>query len=171
MRLEVMMLTGDSKATAAAIAKALGIRDFVAELLPAEKSEVIRKLQTEDHRKVAMVGDGINDVPALAQADVGIALGSGSDIAIETGGLILMKDDLRDVVAGIQLSRSTMSKIRQNLFWAFVYNIGLIPLAAGLFYLAFGVLLNPIFAGLAMSLSSVTVVTNSLTLRRFKPRY
>lgn len=171
MKLDVIMLTGDNKQTAAAIAKQLGIQKFVADVLPTEKFEAVKKLQTEEHRKVAMVGDGINDAPALAQADVGIAVGSGSDIAIETGGLILMKDDLRDVVAGIQLSRSTMSKIKQNLFWAFIYNVGLIPVAAGLFYIVFGILLNPIFAGFAMAMSSVTVVTNSLTLRRFKPKF
>src|SRR5579875_53648 len=171
MKLQVIMLTGDNKETAAAIAEQVGINKFFAEVLPAEKYEVVKRLQSEEHRKVAMVGDGINDAPALAQADVGIAIGSGSDIAIETGGLILMKDDLRDVVAGIQLSRSTMSKIKQNLFWAFIYNIGLIPVAAGLLYILIGVVLNPIFAGLAMALSSVTVVTNSLTLRRFKPKF
>ncbi|MGI0092453.1 MAG: copper-translocating P-type ATPase, partial [Nitrososphaerales archaeon] len=171
MKLQVMMLTGDNKQTAAAVATQVGIDKFFAEVLPTEKNEVIKRLQIEEHRKVAMVGDGINDAPALAQADVGIAIGSGSDIAIETGGLILMKDDLRDVVAGIQLSRSTMSKIKQNLFWAFIYNVGLIPVAAGLLYIVIGVLLNPIFAGLAMALSSVTVVTNSLTLKRFKPKF
>jgi Cu+-exporting ATPase len=170
MKLQVIMLTGDNKETAAAIAKQVGIDKYIAEVVPTEKYEVIKKLQTEEHRKVAMVGDGINDAPALAQADVGIAIGSGSDIAIETGGLILMKDDLRDVVAGIQLSRKTMSKIKQNLFWAFVYNVALIPVAAGLLYVIIGVLLNPIYAGAAMAMSSVTVVTNSLTLRRFKPK-
>jgi Cu+-exporting ATPase len=170
MKLQVIMLTGDNKETAAAIAKQVGIDKYIAEVVPTEKYEVIKRLQTEEHRKVAMVGDGINDAPALAQADVGIAIGSGSDIAIETGGLILMKDDLRDVVAGIQLSRKTMSKIKQNLFWAFIYNVALIPMAAGLLYVIIGVLLNPIFAGLAMAMSSVTVVTNSLTLRRFKPK-
>ncbi|HXQ93474.1 MAG TPA: heavy metal translocating P-type ATPase [Nitrososphaerales archaeon] len=169
MKLEVIMLTGDNKQTAAAISQQLGITRFIADVLPEEKYEVIKKLQNEEHRKVAMVGDGINDAPALAQADVGIAIGSGSDIAIETGGLILMKDDLRDVVAGIQLSRKTMSKIKQNLFWAFVYNVGLIPVAAGLLYIVTGILLSPIFSGFAMAMSSVTVVTNSLTLRRFKP--
>ncbi len=170
MKLEVMMLTGDNKQTAAAISHQLGIMRFIADVLPEDKYEAIKKLQSEEHRKVAMVGDGINDAPALAQADVGIAMGSGSDIAIETGGLILMKDDPRDVVAGIQLSRKTMSKIKQNLFWAFVYNVGLIPVAAGLLYIIAGILLNPIFSGFAMAMSSVTVVTNSLTLRRFKPK-
>jgi Cu+-exporting ATPase len=169
MKLDVIMLTGDNKQTAATIARKLGIQRYFADVLPTEKFQVVKRLQQEEHRKVAMVGDGVNDAPALAQADVGIVTGSGSDIAIETGGLILMKDDLRDVVAGIQLSRKTMSKIRQNLFWAFVYNIALIPVAAGLLYVVFAVLLNPIFAGFAMAMSSVTVVTNSLTLRSFKP--
>ena len=171
MGIEVVMLTGDNKITAEAIAKQLGIDKYYAEVLPNEKYEIIKKLQNEENRVVAMVGDGINDAPALAQADVGIAIGSGSDVAIETGGLILMKDDLRDVVAGIQLSRKTMSKIKQNLFWAFIYNIGLIPIAAGLLYIIIGVLLNPIFSGVAMAMSSVTVVSNSLTLRRFKPKF
>jgi Cu+-exporting ATPase len=171
MKIEVFMITGDNKETASAIAKQLGIQRYFAEVLPTQKSEMIKKLQVEEGRNVAMVGDGINDAPALAQADVGIVFGSGSDIAIETGGLILMRDDLRDVVAGIQLSRKTMSKIKQNLFWAFLYNVALIPVAAGLLYVFIGVLLNPIVSGAAMAVSSVTVVTNSLTLRRFKPKF
>ena len=164
------MISGDNKETCRAIAAELGIQRYFAEVLPTLKSDIIRKLQNEGH-KVAMVGDGINDAPALAQADVGIAIGSGSDIARETGGMILMRDDLRDVVAGIQLSRKTMSKIKQNLFWAFAYNVALIPVAAGLLYVLIGVLLNPILSGAAMAMSSVTVVTNSLSLRRFKPKF
>ena len=170
MKIEVVMITGDNAQTASAIANELGIERYFAEVLPTQKFEKIKELQKEG-RKVAMVGDGVNDAPALAQADVGIAIGSGSDIAVETGGLILMRDDLRDVVAGIQLSRKTMSKIKQNLFWAFIYNVALIPVAAGLLYVVAGVLLSPILAGAAMAMSSVTVITNSLTLRRFKPKF
>ena len=169
MKLEPVMLTGDNTETAAAIARQAGIEKYFAEVLPAGKAEVVKGLQKEG-RVVAMVGDGINDAPALAQADIGIAMGSGSDIAVETGGLILMRDDVRDVVAGIQLSRKTMGKVKQNLGWAFGYNIALIPVAAGLLYVVTGVLLNPILAAVAMALSSVSVTTNSLTLRRFKPK-
>ena len=170
MKIEPVMLTGDNAETAAAIARQAGIERYFAEVLPAGKADVVKQLQKEEHRIVAMVGDGINDAPALAQADIGIAMGSGSDIAVETGGLILMRDDVRDVVSGIQLSRKTMGKVKQNLGWAFGYNIALIPVAAGVLYLATGVLLNPIFAAVAMALSSVSVTTNSLTLRRFKPK-
>ncbi|MDG7016324.1 MAG: heavy metal translocating P-type ATPase [Nitrososphaerota archaeon] len=170
MKLEPVMLTGDNAETAAAIARQAGIERYFAEVLPAGKADVVKRLQRDEHRVVAMVGDGINDAPALAQADIGIAMGSGSDIAVETGGLILMRDDVRDVVAGIQLSRKTMSKVKQNLGWAFGYNIALIPVAAGLLYALTGVLLNPILAAAAMALSSISVTTNSLTLRRFKPR-
>lgn len=169
MDLEVVMLTGDNSRTADAIAKNLGITRVLAEVLPGQKAKEIRKLQ-EQGEIVGMVGDGINDAPALAQADVGIAIGSGSDIAMESSGIVLIKEDLRDVVGSIQLSKKTVSKIKQNLFWAFFYNTALIPVGAGILYPFFGILLNPIYAAAAMAFSSVSVVSNSLILRRFKTK-
>ena len=165
--LRLVMLTGDSRATAEAVAKTLGIEEFEAEVLPDKKSEVVQRLQKEG-RTVAMAGDGINDAPALAQADVGIAMGTGTDIAMESGGITLVKGDLAGIVRARKLSQATMRNIRQNLFFAFVYNSLGVPIAAGVLYPFFGLLLSPILAAAAMSLSSVSVITNSLRLRKLK---
>jgi Cu+-exporting ATPase len=169
MGIEVVMLTGDNKKTAEAIRKQLGITRAVAEVLPQDKEREIRKIQ-EQGRRVAMIGDGINDAPALARADVGIAIGAGTDVAIESADIVLIRSDLLDAVTAVQLSKATIKNIKQNLFWAFIYNTIGIPLAAGVFYGILGWKLNPMFAGAAMSLSSVSVVSNALRLKFFKPK-
>ena len=169
MGIEVVMLTGDNKKTAEAIRKQLGISRAIAEVLPQDKEREIRNIQ-EQGKKVAMIGDGINDAPALARADVGIAIGAGTDVAIESADIVLIRSDLLDAVTAVQLSKATIKNIKQNLFWAFIYNTVGIPLAAGVFFSILGWKLNPMFAGAAMSLSSVSVVSNALRLKFFKPK-
>jgi Cu+-exporting ATPase len=165
--LRVVMLTGDGRATAEAVARELGIDDVMAEVLPAGKAEAVARLQAAG-RRVAMAGDGINDAPALARADVGIAMGTGTDVAIESAGVTLVRGDLRGIVRARRLSRATMANVRQNLFFAFVYNVVGVPLAAGVLYPAFGLLLSPMFAAAAMAFSSASVIGNALRLRRVR---
>lgn len=172
LAIETIMITGDNERTAQAIGKQIGIKKVFAEVLPQEKERIVRKLQTTTHnlkpRIVAMVGDGINDAPALAAADIGIAMGTGTDVAIEAADITLINKDLRSVASAIELSKKTMRTIKLNLFWAFGYNIILIPVAMGVLYPFFGILLNPIFASIAMATSSISVVSNSLLLKRYK---
>jgi Cu+-exporting ATPase len=165
--LRIVMVTGDSGTTANAVGRTLEIDEVIAEVLPGEKAEIVKRLQSAG-RKVAMAGDGINDAPALAQADVGIAMGTGTDVAMETASVTLVRGDLRGIVRAIRLSRMTMSNIKQNLFFAFVYNILGVPIAAGVLYPFFGLLLSPMIAAAAMSFSSVSVIGNALRLNRVK---
>ncbi|NMA37199.1 MAG: heavy metal translocating P-type ATPase, partial [Papillibacter sp.] len=165
--ISVYMITGDNRSTAQAIAGEVGIENILSDVMPQDKAGEVKRLQ-EAGQRVAMVGDGINDAPALVQADVGLAIGTGTDVAVESADVVLMRGDLNEVPAAIALSRATIRNIKQNLFWAFIYNLIGIPFAAGLIYLFGGPLLSPIFAGAAMAFSSVSVVTNALRLRRFK---
>jgi Cu+-exporting ATPase len=165
--IRIVMVTGDNRVTAEAVARKLGIDEVEAGVLPDKKAEIIKRLQAEG-RRVAMAGDGVNDAPALAQAHVGIAMGTGTDVAMESAGVTLVKGDLRGIVRARRLSRATMRNIRQNLFFALIYNTLGVPIAAGVLYPAFGLLLSPMIAAAAMTFSSVSVISNALRLRRVK---
>jgi Cu2+-exporting ATPase len=166
--IQPVMMTGDNRRTAEVVGRQVGIERVFAEVLPADKADGVKALQSEG-KFVAMVGDGVNDAPALAQADLGIAIGAGTDVAVETGDIILMKSDPADVLGAIQLSKATVRKMKQNLFWAAIYNLIAIPIAAGAAYPSLGIMLRPEFGALAMSASSITVVSNALLLRRALP--
>jgi len=167
--MEAVMITGDHAKVGEAVAKELGIDRVFAEVLPEDKAKYVKKLQDEG-KFVAMVGDGINDAPALAQADIGIAIGAGTDVAIETGNIVLMKSDPYDIVAAIRLSKATVVKMKQNLFWAAIYNVLAIPVAAGVFYSSLGWSLRPEISALLMSASSIIVATNAVLLKRVEPK-
>jgi Cu+-exporting ATPase len=168
MGIDTVMITGDNRRTAEAVAAQLGISRVLAEVLPQDKAREVRALQ-DAGEVVAFVGDGINDAPALAQSNVGIAIGGGTDVAVESGDIVLMHDDPLDAVAAVQMSRKVMRRIKENLFWAFAYNTALVPVAAGLLWPTFGIQFRPELAGLAMAMSSVTVITLSLMLKRYTP--
>ena len=168
--LKTAMISGDNRITAGAVAARLGIDEVHAEVLPAGKLDTLKAMRAAGQR-VAFIGDGINDAPALAEADVGIAVGSGTDIAMDSAEIVLMSSDLRVVATAIALSKATMRNIEQNLFWAFAYNVVLVPVAAGVLHPSFGILLSPMIAAGAMAMSSVFVVTNALRLRRFVPEF
>ena len=165
--IRILMLTGDNRKTAEVVAKRLGIDDIEAEVLPEQKTEAVKRLQAQGH-KVAMAGDGVNDAPALAQADVGVAMGTGTDVAMESASVTLIKGDLRGIARARRLSEATMRNIRQNLFFAFIYNVLGVPIAAGVLYPFFGLLLSPMIASAAMTFSSVSVIANALRLRRIE---
>jgi Cu+-exporting ATPase len=168
LEIETVMITGDNRRTAEAIARQVGIDRVLSEVLPRDKAEEVKKLQALG-KKVAMVGDGVNDAPALAQADVGLAIGSGTDVAKETGDVILIKDNIQDVVVALEVAKATMRKVKQNLFWAFFYNVLGIPLGAGLFYPLASLVISPELAGLMMAVSSISVTLNTLLLKGFRP--
>ena len=169
MGIETYMLTGDNESTALNVAKEVGIDNVKAGVLPETKLETVKQIQANNTKKVLFVGDGINDAPALTQADIGVAMGNGTDIAMESGDIVVMEGNLENVVASIQFSKKVLRRIKENIFWAFAYNSILIPIAAGILYPTFGITFNPALAGLAMAMSSVTVITLSLMLKRYVP--